>query len=210
MSAHAILDADGHVTESQEQVSKYLDDRHKRRPQTFSFYPWDGWDRRLLGTLGDAAGNAESWLRALDKGGMESPCLYPHARPLHECSQGPGVGGGAVQGVQPTCSTRSRLEEPTAHGSALLARAGARRVRRGAAPRGEGLGPLRRHARRRRHPPPRRSRLRPVYTEAERRRTAGNPRLRLASGRSRPRSLPALHPGAYCSHAFGRCASSPP
>jgi predicted TIM-barrel fold metal-dependent hydrolase len=77
MSAFAILDADGHVTESQEQVSKYLDDRHKRRPQTFSFYPWDGWDRRLLGTLGDAAGNADAWLRALDKGGMELTVLYP-------------------------------------------------------------------------------------------------------------------------------------
>ena len=77
MSAYAILDADGHVTESQEQVSKYLDDRHKRRPQTFSFYPWDGWDRRLLGTLGDSAGNAETWLRALDKGGMELTVLYP-------------------------------------------------------------------------------------------------------------------------------------
>ena len=77
MSAFTILDADGHVTESQEQVSKYLDDRHKRRPQNFSFYPWDGWDRRLLGTLGDAAGNADTWLRALDKGGMELTVLYP-------------------------------------------------------------------------------------------------------------------------------------
>ncbi len=77
MSAFAILDADGHVTESQEQVAKYLDDRHKRRPHTFSFYPWDGWDRRLLGTLGDAAGTADAWLRALDKGGMELTVLYP-------------------------------------------------------------------------------------------------------------------------------------
>ena len=77
MSAFAILDADGHVTESQEQVAKYLDDRHKRRPHTFPFYPWDGWDRRLLGTLGDAAGNADTWLRALDKGGMELTVLYP-------------------------------------------------------------------------------------------------------------------------------------
>ena len=72
-----IIDADGHVTESQEQVAKYLDEPYRRRPGVSMFYAWDGWDRRLLGTLGDAAGDAESWLRALDKGGMESVVLYP-------------------------------------------------------------------------------------------------------------------------------------
>ena len=72
-----VIDADGHVTESQEQVAKYLDEPYRRRPGVSSFYAWDGWDRRLLGTLGDAAGDAESWLRALDKGGMESVVLYP-------------------------------------------------------------------------------------------------------------------------------------
>jgi predicted TIM-barrel fold metal-dependent hydrolase len=40
-------------------------------------YAWDGWDRRLLGTLGDAAGTAAEWLRALDRGGMELVVLYP-------------------------------------------------------------------------------------------------------------------------------------
>ena len=58
-AAYPILDADGHVTESIEQVAKYLDEPYNRRPLTSSFYPWDGWDRRLLGTLGDAAGTAE-------------------------------------------------------------------------------------------------------------------------------------------------------
>jgi predicted TIM-barrel fold metal-dependent hydrolase len=72
-----IVDADGHVTESQEQVARYLDEPYRRRPSVSSFYAWDGWDRRLLGTLGDTAGDAESWLRALDKGGMESVVLYP-------------------------------------------------------------------------------------------------------------------------------------
>jgi len=72
-----IIDADGHVTESQEQVAKYLDEPYRRRPGVSSFYAWDGWDRRMLGTLGDSAGDAESWLRALDKGGMESVVLYP-------------------------------------------------------------------------------------------------------------------------------------
>ncbi len=72
-----ILDADGHVTETAEQVARHLDEPYRRRPLTFPIYPADGWDRRLLGTLGDWAGDAESWLRALDKGGMELTVLYP-------------------------------------------------------------------------------------------------------------------------------------
>jgi predicted TIM-barrel fold metal-dependent hydrolase len=73
-----IIDADGHVTETQEQLAKYLDEPYRRRP--VSQPPWvpqDGWDRRLLGTLGDWAGTAEQWLRAMDKGGMETAVLYP-------------------------------------------------------------------------------------------------------------------------------------
>ena len=72
-----VLDADGHVTETTEQVAKYLDEPYRRRPLTFPFYPWDGWDRRLLGALGDFAGTAEAWLRALDRGGVEQTVLYP-------------------------------------------------------------------------------------------------------------------------------------
>jgi len=72
-----ILDADGHVTETQDQIAKYLDEPYRRRPSNFLFYPQDGWDRRRLGTLGDFAGTAEVWLKALDKGGMETTVLYP-------------------------------------------------------------------------------------------------------------------------------------
>ncbi|HVQ75544.1 MAG TPA: amidohydrolase family protein, partial [Candidatus Binatia bacterium] len=77
MREHAILDADGHVTESPEQVARYLDEPYRRRPLNFSIYPADGWDRRLLGTLGELASDADTWLRALDKGGMELSVLYP-------------------------------------------------------------------------------------------------------------------------------------
>ena len=72
-----IIDADGHVTESQEQLARYLDEPYRRRPAGVPWFPQDGWDRRLLGTLGEFAGSAEAWLRALDKGGMESTILYP-------------------------------------------------------------------------------------------------------------------------------------
>ena len=72
-----VLDADGHVTESYEQLARYLDEPYRRRPLTFPFYAWDGWDRRLLGTLGDVAGDAETWLRVMDKHGIEQVVLYP-------------------------------------------------------------------------------------------------------------------------------------
>ena len=77
MNIAPILDADGHVTETQEQVAKYLDAPYRRRPHVFPFYPWDGWDRRLLGRLGDFAGDAETWLKAMDRGGVETAVLYP-------------------------------------------------------------------------------------------------------------------------------------
>ena len=50
-----VIDADGHVTETQEQVARYLDEPYRRRPTGMLFYPWDGWDRRMLGTLGEFA-----------------------------------------------------------------------------------------------------------------------------------------------------------
>jgi len=72
-----VIDADGHVTETQEQVARYLDEPYRRRPTGMLFYPWDGWDRRMLGTLGEFAGSADAWLKAMDRGGMESTVLYP-------------------------------------------------------------------------------------------------------------------------------------
>ena len=73
----SVIDADGHVTESQEQIARYLDEPFRRRPVSQFFYPWDGWDRRLLNTYSDLAGTREAWERALDRGGMERAVLYP-------------------------------------------------------------------------------------------------------------------------------------
>jgi predicted TIM-barrel fold metal-dependent hydrolase len=75
--SYAIVDADGHVIESNEQVAKYLDAPYNRRPLTFPLYPQDGWDRRMLGKLGGSGSTAEQWLKALDAGGMERTVLYP-------------------------------------------------------------------------------------------------------------------------------------
>jgi predicted TIM-barrel fold metal-dependent hydrolase len=72
-----VIDADGHVTETQDQVTRYLEEPYRRRPSNMFFYPWDGWDRRMLGTLGEFASTAEAWLKAMDRGGMETAVLYP-------------------------------------------------------------------------------------------------------------------------------------
>ena len=44
----SVIDADGHVTETQEQVAKYLDEPYRRRPANQFFFPWDGWDRKSV------------------------------------------------------------------------------------------------------------------------------------------------------------------
>jgi predicted TIM-barrel fold metal-dependent hydrolase len=72
-----VIDADGHVTESWEQLAKYLDEPYRRRPAMPPLFPQDGWDRRLSGTIGDWAGDAKSWLDACDSGGMAMAVLYP-------------------------------------------------------------------------------------------------------------------------------------
>ncbi len=72
-----IIDADGHVTETWEQIARHLDEPYRRRPLLTPFFPQDGWDRRLLGTAGDWAGDAATWLEALDAGGMAATVLYP-------------------------------------------------------------------------------------------------------------------------------------
>ena len=78
MTKIPVIDADGHVTETNEQIAKYLEEPFRRRPlANFSLYPSDGWDRRLLGTLGQWASTAKSWLEALDENGLESTVLYP-------------------------------------------------------------------------------------------------------------------------------------
>ena len=66
-----------------EQVAKYLDAPYNRRPLNFSFYPWDGWDRRLLGTLGDLAGTAERLAARARPGRHGAAPSSTHPRPLH-------------------------------------------------------------------------------------------------------------------------------
>jgi len=72
-----VLDADGHVTETAQQLVKYMDAPYRDRQLSFPLVPSDGWDRRLITKFHDTAGTADEWLRALDKGGMEAAVLFP-------------------------------------------------------------------------------------------------------------------------------------
>src|SRR5713101_7102083 len=72
-----IIDGDGHVTETWEQIARHLEEPYRRRPLLSPFFPQDAWDRRLIGTKGNWAGDAKSWLEALDSGGMALAVLYP-------------------------------------------------------------------------------------------------------------------------------------
>ena len=76
MTPARIIDGDGHVTETEEQVRRYLPDRlragraHLRAGHGY-------WDISLGGSLGGEAKDAETWLRAMDEGGMETAVLFP-------------------------------------------------------------------------------------------------------------------------------------
>lgn len=71
-----IIDADGHISETWEQIQTYLDAPYRNRPTNFPYFPQDGWDRRLRGTLGNVAGSGQAWIDALDRGGMAISVLY--------------------------------------------------------------------------------------------------------------------------------------
>ena len=82
MGKMTVIDADGHITESTEQLRPYFEGRHGERGHWAgrrSYYPEDGWDRSLGGQLGSSATDAKTWLEVLDKGGMDSVILYPTA-----------------------------------------------------------------------------------------------------------------------------------
>ena len=72
-----VIDGDGHVTETWEQIAKHLEEPYRKRPLLSPFFPQDAWDRRLVGTKGNWAGDGKSWLEALDSGGMAMAVLFP-------------------------------------------------------------------------------------------------------------------------------------
>src|SRR3989441_11294436 len=88
-----VIDADGHVTESAEQLVKYMDAPFRNRQLVFPIVPADGWDRRLIRKYHDTAGTADAWLTALDKGGVGQAGVFPALRVFLSLLKGrtPGV-----------------------------------------------------------------------------------------------------------------------
>ena len=71
-----VIDADGHITETEADLREYLDAPYSKRR---AIYPGDQWDRSLGGKLGSRAKDAKSWLDAMDSGGLSVAYLYPTA-----------------------------------------------------------------------------------------------------------------------------------
>jgi len=70
-----VIDADGHITETDEQLKEFLESPYRDRLAVF--YPRDNWDRSVFGTLGTRARDAKSWLGAMDRGGLSTSVLFP-------------------------------------------------------------------------------------------------------------------------------------
>ncbi len=80
MVEFSVNDADGHITETTEQLRPYFDGTQGERGHWAgrrSYYPEDGWDRSLGGKLGSSVNDAKSWLKIMDEGGIEATVLYP-------------------------------------------------------------------------------------------------------------------------------------
>jgi len=70
-----VIDADGHITEGDNEVREYMEAPYRNRRATI--YPRDNWDRSIAGTLGTSAKDARSWLDAMDQGELSTSVLFP-------------------------------------------------------------------------------------------------------------------------------------
>jgi len=80
MAHFRVIDADGHVTERNDQLMPYVTGHETARGSWAArsvHYPDDSWDRSLGGKLGTRASDAATWSGALDDGGMDLAVLYP-------------------------------------------------------------------------------------------------------------------------------------
>jgi predicted TIM-barrel fold metal-dependent hydrolase len=71
-----IIDGDGHVTETEDQVRRYMPEAY--RSSGSHLRAGHGyWDINLGGKLGGQAKDAATWLDAMDRGDMETAVLFP-------------------------------------------------------------------------------------------------------------------------------------
>ena len=75
---YPVIDCDGHITESEAQVRKYMDEPYRSRGASF-LAGGNYWDRNLGGRMGQEAPDPGTWLNAMDEGGMEQAVLFGSA-----------------------------------------------------------------------------------------------------------------------------------
>ena len=83
MAEWKLIDADGHIRETESEVFEYLPDYYKKRREAvlyFPLLPHHGWHRQA-GSAGIGASflipSLKDWQRALDQGNIEAAALYP-------------------------------------------------------------------------------------------------------------------------------------
>lgn len=112
-----VIDADGHISETEEQLREFLEPPYNRRR---AIYPSDHWDRSLGGTLGARARDAKTWLDAMDAGGLATAYLYPTAGLSHGWIREPDVAVAAARAYNDFASEKFRKVSPRLKPVALV------------------------------------------------------------------------------------------
>ena len=73
MKNFPIIDADGHVTESNESLKKHLKKEYRNRPLMHS----EAWDRTFGGTLGKRNEDPKVQLADMDLDGIDIQVIFP-------------------------------------------------------------------------------------------------------------------------------------
>src|SRR5258708_3226619 len=76
MKKYTIIDADGHITETEAKIREYISSPHNKRTPLFSMGT-ETWDRALHGTRRQRGDDSKTWLDTLDQHGLESTVLFP-------------------------------------------------------------------------------------------------------------------------------------
>ena len=113
-----VIDADGHITETEEQLREFLEPPYNRRR---AIYPSDQWDRGLGGKLGSRARDAKTWLDAMDEGGLSTAYLYPTAGLSLGWIREPDVAVAAAKAYNNFASEKFRKVSPRLKPVALAA-----------------------------------------------------------------------------------------
>ena len=118
MNQTRVIDADGHITESDDQVREYMEAPYCNRQ--VGIYISDAWDRSLYGTLGTRGKDAETWLNTMDAGGLEKAILYPTSGLAHGWIREPDFAVATAKAYNNFLSEKFLKASPRLNGVALV------------------------------------------------------------------------------------------